>query len=145
MTKQILVLSMALLAAPLFAADDAVKKEVEAAERGWATGVTTNDFALLEKVLATSLTYTHSNGAVDTRDSYVGKLKAGTAKYVSVDYTNLQVQVLSKDTAITICRAKVVTLAEGKPNPMQMSLLHVFKKNGKQWQLVAHQSARLAN
>ena len=144
MFKQILVLSMALLAAPLFAADDAAKA-VEAAERGWATGVTKNDFALLDKVLATGLTYTHSNGAVDTKDSYIGKLKAGTAKYVSVDYTDLKAQVLSKDTAITICRAKVVTMADGKPNPMSMSLLHVFKKNGKQWQLVAHQSARLAN
>lgn len=144
MIKQIFVLSMALLAAPLFAADDAAKA-VEAAERGWGTGVTTNDFALLEKVLAPSLTYTHSNGAVDTKESYIGKLKDGTAKYVTVDYTELKVQMLSKDTAITICRAKVVTLANGKPNPMQMSLLHVFKLTGKQWQLVAHQSARLAN
>ena len=144
MIKQIFVLSMALIAAPLFAAEDAAKA-VEAAERGWATGVTKNDYALLDKVLAANLTYTHSNGAVDTKDSYVGKMKAGTMKYVSVDYDDLKVQMLSKDAAITICRAKVVTMAEGKPNPMSMSLLHVFKKNGKQWQLVAHQSARLAN
>ncbi|HEY3442547.1 MAG TPA: nuclear transport factor 2 family protein [Paludibaculum sp.] len=142
MIKQILVLSMALLAAPLFAAEDAAKA-VEAAERGWADGITKNDFALLDKVLANDLTYTHSNLAVDTKESYIGKLKAGTSKYTSVDYSKLTVQVLSKDTAITICRAKVTTVANGKPNPMDMSLLHVFKKNGKQWQMVAHQSARL--
>jgi ketosteroid isomerase-like protein len=134
---------MALLAAPLVAADEA--KAVEEAERGWAAGVTKNDFALLEKVLAAGLTYTHSNGAVDTKESYIGNLKSGKARYVTVDYSDLKVQVLSKDAAITICRAKVVTLNNGQPNPMSMSLLHVFRKNGKQWQMVAHQSARLAN
>jgi len=142
MIKQILVLSMALLAAPLFAAEDA-SKAVEAAERGWAEGITKNDFALLDKVLANDLTYTHSNLLVDTKESYIGNLKSGKSKYTSVDYSKLTVQVLSKDTAITICRAKVTTLANGKPNPMDLSFLHVFKKNGKQWQLVAHQSARL--
>ncbi len=144
MLNQTLFLSMALLAAPLFAADES-SKAVEAAERGWAAGVSQNDFALLEKVLAPGLSYTHSNGAVDTKATYVEKLKSGKSKYVSVDYSDLKVQVLSKDTAITICRGKVVTMAEGKLNPMQMSFLHVFKKTGKQWQLVAHQSARLAN
>jgi len=144
MIKQMFVLTMALWAAPLFAAEDAAKA-VEAAEKGWSTGITKNDFPLLEKVLANDLTYTHSNGAKDTKESYIGNLKSGKSKYVSVDYTDLKVQLLSKDTAIAICRAKVVTMADGKPNPMSMSLLHVFKKNGKQWQMVAHQSARLAN
>ena len=143
MIKQILLLSMALLAAPVFAADES--KDVEAAERGWGMGVTSNDYALLDKVLAGDLTYTHSNGAVDTKDSYIGNLKSGKSKYVSIDYTDLKVQMLSKETAVTFCRAKVVTMVEGKHNPMSMSLLHVYKKNGKQWQLVAHQSARLAN
>lgn len=143
MIKRIFILSMALLAAPLFAADDA--KAVEDAERGWSAGVTKNDFALLDKVLSTDLSYTHSNGNVDTKESYIGNLKSGKSKYLSVDYSDLKVRMLSKDAAIAICRAKVVTEAGGKPNPMQMSLLHVFKKNGGQWQMVAHQSARLAN
>jgi len=142
MLNRILLVLM-LVAVPAFCADDAAKA-VEDAERGWAKGVTTNDFALLEKVLANDLTYTHSNGAVDTKASYIGNLKSGKSKYVKVEYSDLKVQSLSKDTAITINRAAVVTMADGKENPMKMSFLHVFKKNGNQWQMVAHQSARLA-
>ena len=141
MMKRLLVL-LSLIALPAFCATDAAKA-VEEAERGWAKGVTTNDFALLEKILADDLTYTHSTGAADTKQSYIGNLKSGKSKYVKVDYEQLKVQVLTKDVAITICRAQFVTMADGKPNPAHLSLLHVFRKKGGQWQLVAHQSARL--
>jgi ketosteroid isomerase-like protein len=133
---------LALLAAPALFAQDAAKA-VEAAERGWSTGSTKNDFALLGKLLANDLTYTHSTGAVDTKESYIGNLKSGKARYVSINYDQLKVQVLGPDIAITICRAAVTTMKDGKPSPVKLSLLHVFRKQGAQWQLVAHQSARL--
>lgn len=136
-----ILLALALFALPAFAADAA--KAVEEAERGWAKGVTANDFALLEKVLAPDLSYTHSNGANDTKASYIGNLKSGKSRYLKVDHEQLDVRLLGKDTAITLCRAAVTTLADGKPNPIKLVFLHVFKKNGGQWQMVAHQSARL--
>lgn len=128
-------------AAAAWGADEA--KAVEEAERGWARGVTTNDFALLEKVLAPDLVYTHSNGLVDTRDSYIGSLKSGKSRYLKVEYSELKVRLLTPDIATANCRALVVTLQQGKETPMNLALLHVFKKNRGQWQMVAHQSARL--
>jgi uncharacterized protein (TIGR02246 family) len=128
-------------AAAAWGADAA--KAVEEAERGWARGVTTNDFALLEKVLAPDLVYTHSTGAVDSRDSYIEKLRSGKSRYLKVDYSELKVRLLTPDIALTHCRAVIVTLQEGKEHSDRLALLHVFKKNGGQWQMVAHQSARL--
>jgi uncharacterized protein (TIGR02246 family) len=130
-----------LCAAALPAADEA--KAVEEAERGWARGVTTNDFALLEKVLAPDLVYTHSNGLVDTRDSYIESLRSGKSRYLKVEYGELKVRQLTPDIAVTHCRTLIVTLQQGKETPMNLALLHVFKKNRGQWQMVAHQSARL--
>ncbi|MEJ5369910.1 MAG: nuclear transport factor 2 family protein [Bryobacteraceae bacterium] len=138
--KRILAI-LFLCAAALPGADEA--KAVEEAERGWARGVTTNDFALLEKVLAPDLVYTHSNGLVDTRDSYIESLRSGKTRYVRVEYSDIKVRLLTPEIATANCRALVVTLQQGKENPMKLALLHVFKKNGGQWQLVAHQSARL--
>jgi len=138
--KQILAV-LFLCAAALPAADEA--KAVEEAERGWARGVTTNDFALLEKVLAPDLVYTHSNGLLDTRDSYIGSLKSGKSRYLKVEYSEVKVRLLTPDVATANCRALFVTLQQGKETPMHLALLHVFKKNGGQWQMVAHQSARL--
>ena len=111
-------LSLCLLGLHAFCADEA--KAVEEAERGWATGVAKNDFALLEKVLADDLTYTHSTGAVDTKATYIGNLKSGKSRYLSVEYEQLKVQVLSKDAAIAICRAMVTTVQEGKPSPAHL-------------------------
>jgi len=136
-------LSMMLLAAPALWADSA--KDVEAAERAWAKGVTTNDLALLGKVMGDDLTYTHSTGATDTKASYIDKLKTGKAHYFKVEYDQLKVEVLTADTAITIDRAQFVTLKDGKQDPAHLSFLHVWVKRQGQWQLVAHQSAKLTN
>ncbi len=141
MRNRILVM-MALLAAPALFAQDAAKA-VEAAERNWSTATTKNDFALLGKLLADDLSYTHSTGAVDNKETFIGNLKSGKARYVSITYNQLKVQVLSPDNAITICRAAVTTMKDSKPNPVKLSFLHVFHKKGGQWQMVAHQSARL--
>lgn len=138
-----LLLSLVMLAVPAYCADEA--KAVEAAEHAWAKGVTTNDYALLEKTLGDDLTYTHSTGAVDTKATYIGKLKSGAARYFKVDHDQLKVQVLTKDTAITICRAQVVTLNNGQQSPAHLTFLHVFQKRNGNWMLVAHQSAKLAN
>jgi ketosteroid isomerase-like protein len=119
------------------------EEAVEAAERGWASGVTKPDLDLLGKVLGDDLTYTHSTGAVDTKASYIDNLRTGKAKYLSVDYEDLKVHMLTKDTAITICRAKVKTNNNGQASDARLSFLHVFANRKGHWELVAHQSARL--
>lgn len=136
-----ILLALVMLALPAFCADE--PKAVEEAERGWAKGVTTNDYALLGRVLADDLTYTHSTGAVDTKESYIGNIKSGKIKYQKLDHSEIKVQLLSKDTAITIARAAVITVSGGKENPANLSLLHVYVKRGGRWQMVAHQSAKV--
>jgi uncharacterized protein (TIGR02246 family) len=138
--KQFLAV-LVLCAAAAWGADDV--KAVEEAERGWARGVTTNDFALLEKVLAPDLVYTHSNGLVDSRDSYIESLRSGKSRYLKVEYSEIKVRLLTPDIATANCRALIVSMQQGKETPMNLALLHVFKKNRGQWQMVAHQSARL--
>ena len=137
-------LSMMLLAAPALWADSA--KDVEAAERAWAKGVTTNDLALLGKVMGDDLTYTHSTGGSDTKASYIDKLKTGKARYFKAEYVaEPRVQILSADTALTFGRVNVVTLGPNNTQtPATLAFLHVFVKRNGQWQLVAHQSAKVS-
>jgi ketosteroid isomerase-like protein len=135
------LLALFLLAAPAVFADDA--KDVEAAERGWAKGITANDFTLLDKVLGNDLMYSHSNGLVDTKASYVGNLKSGKSKYLKADYTELKVTLLDAKFAYVSARANFLTVNDGKETPMDLKLLHVFRKDGGQWKMIAHQSARM--
>lgn len=144
--RSLLVLACAALtAAPTLFAAGPEEAAVLAAEKGWSTGVSTNDYAMLGKFLADDLKYTHSTGAFDTKESYIQKLKDGKARYFKAEYpAEPEVRLLSKDTAITTGKVNVVTLgANGAQTPATLAFLHVFVKRHGQWQLVAHQSAKV--
>jgi ketosteroid isomerase-like protein len=135
----------ALMTVPALLAADKEEAGVLAAEKGWSKGVSGPDYAMLDKFLADDLTYTHSTGATDTKASYIQKLKDGKMRYFSAEYpAEPRVQMLGKDAAITIGKVNVVTLG---PNNSQvhatLTFLHAFAKRHGQWQLVAHQSAKV--
>ena len=138
LTLRLVALAAVLAVFALGAADE--KKAVEEAERAWAAGITKNDFALLEKVLADDLHYSHSTGSVDTKASYIGNLRSGKMRYNSLEYDSLDVRILAPGVAMTTCRTRLNTASDGA---IKLALLHVFRKKGNQWQLVAHQSARM--
>jgi hypothetical protein len=100
---------------------------------------------MLDKFLADDMTYTHSTGASDTKASYIQKLKDGKMRYFKAEYpAEPRVQMLGKDAAITIGKVNVVTLgAGGAQTPATLVFLHAFVKRHGQWQLVAHQSAKV--
>jgi ketosteroid isomerase-like protein len=134
-------LATMMLAAMAFAgAEDDVKK----AEQGWADGITKNDFALLEKVIADDLHYLHSTGIVDTKASYVESMKSGKQKYISVKYGAIKVRVYGT-AAVVNADAMVSYTTDGKPGNNHLAFTHVFVKNKGQWQLASHQSLRLPN
>lgn len=136
------VLSLLFAGLAACAADDL--KAIEETERGWATGITKKDYALLEKVLADDLIYRHSNAAVDTKASYIEASRSGKSNYISVDYKEpIQPKIIGKDLAMAFVRAAVVSMQNGKPNPMDLAMLHIYRKKGGQWQMIAHQSARI--
>ncbi len=144
--QTLLVLALAgCVAAPALPAAGNEQDAVLAAEKGWSTGISKPDFALLDKVLADDLTYTHSTGASDTKASYIDKLKTGKMRYFSAEYVSEpRVQILSSDTALTFGQVKVATLGPNHlPTPATLAFLHVFVKRHGRWQLIAHQSAKV--
>jgi ketosteroid isomerase-like protein len=144
--QTLLVLALAgCVAAPALPAAGNEQDAVLAAEKGWSTGVSKPDLALLDKVLADDLTYTHSTGNTDTKASYIDKLKTGKMRYFTAEYVSEpRVQILSSDTALTFGQIKVATLGpNNSPTPATLAFLHVFVKRHGQWQLVAHQSAKV--
>lgn len=103
-----------------------------------------NDYAALNKLMADDLIYRHSNGLVDTKQSYIDALKSGKSAYYEINYKDIKVKDLDANTALAFCTATFVTkAADGSKQTMDLLLLHVFRKKGGEWQLVAHQSGRI--
>jgi hypothetical protein len=114
-------------------------------ERAWSQSAVSGDTATLERILGDELSYGHASGNIDTKTSYIGRIKSGAQKYVSLVYDAGQPAEprVYGDTATLVASATVTSLTDGKPNTKHLRFLHVFVKHGGQWQLVAHQSVEL--
>lgn len=117
---------------------DAVKE----AEMTWVKAIVAKDYAALDKVLGDDLSYAHSDGRRDTKASYIESLKSGAQKYEKAEPADLAVKLYG-NAAVVTGKLKLVSETGGKRSEPTLSLLHVYVKRGGQWQLVAHQSARM--
>jgi ketosteroid isomerase-like protein len=142
MTRQ-LFLTFAFAASAALAAtpEEAVKQ----AEKDWATAVVKKDYAILNRVLADDMQYTHSDGRLDTKQSYIESLKSGKQAYHAAEHQSINVTPMGKDVALVRGMLRMTAAAgNATPAPANFSILRVYRMRNGQWQLVAHQSARLA-
>ncbi len=134
-----------LLIAPLLLVAASPEDEVKAAERQWAAAVVKKDTAVLGRVLADDLAYTHSDGRLDTKAAYIDSLTSGKQTYQAAEHQSIDVQPLSNDIVVVRARIRMTAASGGQAaTPANFSALRVYRKKGGQWQMVAHQSARLA-
>lgn len=136
-----IILALALTAA--VAAQTAAEKQMLKLEQQWVEALTKADTTALERIYHNDLTYTHSSGVVDTKASYLAGLKSGNIKYLSLDRDEIKVSLYG-NTALVTCRAEIKLLNKEQPVSLTVRLLHVYIRQGGRWQMVAHQSTRIA-
>jgi hypothetical protein len=138
-----LVLSLFLLDAPLLGqADGALAREVLAAADRRFAAMLRADTAALGPLLAPDLTYVHTTGRVDSKQSFLQLLGAGTLRYASIDPEERTVR-LYDNTAVELGRS---AMRAGPPDRLQafrIRYLAVYRHHEGAWRLVAWQSTRL--
>jgi ketosteroid isomerase-like protein len=118
---------------------------VRQAEKDWASAVVKKDYAVLGRVLADDLAYTHSDGRLDTKKDYIDSLRSGKQTYDAAEHQSMDVRLIGKDVALVRAKLRMTAAAGGKPaTPANFSVLRVYQLKNGQWQMVGHQSARLA-
>jgi ketosteroid isomerase-like protein len=134
---------LALTPVLLFAAgpEDSIKQ----AEKEWASAVVKKDYAVLDRVLADDLAYTHSNGRLDSKADYIESLRNGKQTYDAAEHQSIDVRLISKDVALVRARLRMTAASAGQTaTPADFSVLRVYQLKNGRWQMVGHQSARLA-
>ncbi len=140
--RTLLITTLALFTLPGLLLGQPAKQAVEQAERNWAKAVVAGDLAALDKIFADDLIYTHSSGVTESKADYIGKLRSGQTKYLSVDYDSLTVKVYGNAAIVhSKARFKVTTPTGGIDS--NLAMLHVWLKSGGTWKLVAHQTTKL--
>jgi ketosteroid isomerase-like protein len=105
----------------------------------FATAVLKKDAAMLDKLIGDTITYSHSNGTVETKAQALEAFKK--AKYEKWDYKDQKMQFFG-NTALVRGDIEILNVASN-PAPIKINVLQVWAKTSKGWQLVARQATRL--
>ncbi len=115
---------------------------VEGMEKQWVQAVLKKDLGALDRLLSADLLYGHASNVLDTKASYIAKLKSGAQVYRTLEQRKLQVK-MHGSTAVTHSWVHVTGVnAEGQFDDKIM-MLHVWVREGGGWKLAGHQTARV--
>jgi hypothetical protein len=130
------------MSAPSFAKDDNREPALRKAELARFDAQVSADAKVLGEVLDDGLEYTHSNGVLDSKTSFIESLTSGTRDYIATT-ANIQSVRIFGDVAIIRGTAKVTVNESGKPLDLDLGYTDIWLwKNGK-WQMTAWRSARM--
>jgi hypothetical protein len=104
--------------------------------------MTRADTALLDQLLDERLFYTHSNGEVDTKASYIAAVDKGDFVYTSIEHDNQHV-VTAGDTIILVGQMRTEVTIRGVAKALNNAALAVWLNGDAGWRLVAYQTTPL--
>ena len=110
------------------------EQQVKAAHAEFVKAAKAGDEAALKRLFADELQYSHSTASLETKAQAIAALVKNKPTFEVGEET---IKVYGKTATI---RAKVVSKATP---PVNMTVLLVWVKNGKQWQLVQRQTTRV--
>lgn len=135
-----LILLLLLLSAALLPAQD--KAFFLALDKQWSDAIVKSDTATLEKLLAPDLVYAHATGIIDTKASYIAKIKERRQVYKSFEQRNPIVNIY-RDAAVTFSHVRVTGTNQAGPFDDKIMLIHFWVKQDNRWLLAAHQTTKV--
>jgi uncharacterized protein DUF4440 len=100
------------------------------------------DIETLGRLLSARLSYTHSNGDRDSKESYLQKVRDGYFVYRSVAHPIHRIEVLA-GAALVIGEMRASADVGGRPAEIDSSALAVWAEAGGDWTLIAYQPTPL--
>lgn len=113
-----------------------VEKQVTALMEAMVSG----DEAQLKSLTSPSLTYGHSNGLIENQSAYVQALVSGESNFTDIKIENQTVEIVSN---IALVRHRLIGNTHNRgasPAPVDLGVLLVWQKSGKNWVLLARQA-----
>jgi ketosteroid isomerase-like protein len=137
------VLAIGLLGAvPAFAAgdEDAVTKNVEAFRAAQFAA----DAKTLDGLCAAELSYSHSDGRVEDKATFIANATDGKSKFLSLAYQDLNVRVVGNAAIVRFhWLGESQSAADGKKSATNLHILMNWQKQGADWKLLSRASTKL--
>jgi ketosteroid isomerase-like protein len=133
----LLITGFALLA-PAAGTED----EIRGAEKAWAEAVKGRDFAALDRIFAPELIYAHSTGAIESKQKYIDRLRAGKQRYEAITQENIKI-VPYGDSVVAHSLMRMTGVNDAGPFNDHVMMMHLWVKKGGSWRLAAHQTTKV--
>ena len=124
------------------AADDPRTVAVLAADDARIAAMVAADPKALEPLLSPDLRYSHSNGEVDTKQSFLELIGGKATRYVAYRTVERGVRFASPEIALAHGRAELVIDKAGARSEISVLFLAVWRLEGGTWRFLEWQSAR---
>jgi hypothetical protein len=99
------------------------------------------DLKTLDALFADEMTYTHTNGKVDTKESYLQALRSGV-KYETMDLSDVSIARYDS-TVVIVGVARVAVKSRSGPTGFRGRFTGVWARQQERWRFVAWQTTRL--
>ncbi|BAT58871.1 hypothetical protein GJW-30_1_01398 [Variibacter gotjawalensis] len=120
--------------------EDAIAKNLEA----FRVAQVANNGEALASLSAPELSYSHSSGSIDTRESLATGTKNANYKWASLEYKNPTIRIVGPT---AIVRFNFVGeqefTADGKKVPQNLHILMNWQKQGADWKLLSRAATKL--
>ena len=136
-----LLLRLLLLTVAACAAQDS-KATILALDKQWSDAILKADTGTLDKLLAPELVYAHATGIVDTKMTYLAKIKEKRQVYKSFEQHKPIVNFY-KDSAVSFSYVRVTGTNQAGAFDDKIMLMHCWVKQNGTWRLVAHQTTKI--
>ena len=137
------VLAIGLLGVvPAFAGadEDAVARNVEAFRAAQAAA----DAKTLEGLCAAELSYSHSDGRVEDKATFVANATDGKSKVLSLAYQDVSIRVVGPAAIVRFhWVGESQSVADGKKSATNLHILMNWQKQGAAWKLLSRASTKL--
>jgi ketosteroid isomerase-like protein len=100
------------------------------------------NISALNLILSPDLVYGHSNGHLEDKGTFIDNLTNGNYDFTEISCTDQSIK-LSKHIAVVRHTLRAKTNDKGIPAEINLKILLVWKKEGKNWQLWERQSAKI--
>jgi len=102
------------------------------------------DPKVLDVLCAPELSYSHSDGRVEDKATFIANATSGKSKFLSLVYENVKVRVVGAAAVVRFhWLGESESVADGKKNATTLHILMNWQKQGADWKLLSRASTKL--
>ncbi|NOT63637.1 MAG: nuclear transport factor 2 family protein [Acidobacteria bacterium] len=119
-----------------------MKNEILELEQRWVSALLQGDADTLDQMYDEAIVYTHTNATMDTKASYLAKIRNRDLVYHTLERSEIDVRIFGA-TALAACRWVQTSTSGGVFFEVNARYLHVYAYVDGRWLMVAHQSTKI--